>query len=325
MMFSRRQFALLGTSVIALSTVGRRAKAQSYPSRPVRIIVGFPPGGVGDVVARLIGQWLSERLSQPFVIENRPGAAGNIGTEAVVRAPAAGYTLLLAATPNAINATLYDKLNFDFIRDVRPVAGIMSGPNVMVLNPSVPANTVPEFIAYAKTNPGALSMASGGNGSTQHVAGELFKMMTGVSMQHVPYRGGVAALADLISGRVQVMFDNLPTSIESIRTAKLRALAVTTAARSMALPDVPSVSESVPGYEASAWWGIGAPKNSPADIVDKLNKEINLALTDSNMKGRLTDLGGTVLPGTPADFGKLIAAEVKKWAEVVKFSGAKPG
>jgi tripartite-type tricarboxylate transporter receptor subunit TctC len=324
MTLSRRQFALLGTSVTALSIVGRRAEAQSYPSRPVRIIVGFPPGGVGDILARLMGQWLSERLGQPFIIENRPGAGSNIGTEVAVRAPADGYTLLLATTPNAINVTLYDKLNFAFTRDVRPVAGIMRGPNVMVLNPSVPAETLREFIVYAKANPDALNMASGGNGSTQHVAGELFKMTTGVSMRHVPYRGGVAALADLISGRVHVMFDNLPTSIETIRTGKLRALAVTTAARSEALPAVPTVSEFVPGYEASAWWGIGAPKNTPPDIVDKLNKEINAALADSKMRARLADLGGTVLPGAPADFGKLIGAEVEKWAEVVKFSGAKP-
>jgi tripartite-type tricarboxylate transporter receptor subunit TctC len=324
MTLSRRQFVLLGTSVTALSVVGRQAGAQSYPSRPVRIIVGFPPGGVGDTLARLMGQRLSERLGQPFIIENRPGAGSNIGAEAVVRAPADGNTLLLATTPNAINVTLYDKLNFDFVRDIAPVAGIMSGPNVLVMNPSVPANTVPEFIAYAKTNPGALSMASGGNGSTQHVAGELFKMMTGVSMQHVPYRGGVAALADLISGRVHVMFDNLPTSIETIKAGKLRALAVTTAFRSEVLPAVPTIADFVPGYEASAWWGIAAPKNTPADIVDKLNREINAALADPKMKARLADLGGTVLPGASIDFGKLIADEVEKWAKVVKFSGVKP-
>jgi tripartite-type tricarboxylate transporter receptor subunit TctC len=323
-MKSRRKFLHLAAGAAALPAVSRFAWAQTYPLRPVRIIVGFPPGGVGDILARLMGQWLSDRLSQPFVIENRPGAGSNIGTEAAVRAPADGYTLLLTTTPNAINVTLYDKLNFNFIRDIPPVAGIMRGPNVMVVNPSVPTKTVPEFIAYAKTNPNTLSMASGGNGSTQHVAGELFKIMTGVTMQHVPYRGGVAALADLISGRVHVMFDNLPTSIETIRAGKLRALAVTTAARSEALPAAPTVAEFVPGYEASAWWGIGAPKNTPADIVDKLNREINAALADPKMKARLAELGGTVLPGSPADFGKLIADEIEKWARVVKFAGIKP-
>jgi tripartite-type tricarboxylate transporter receptor subunit TctC len=324
MEFPRRQFLHLAGGAAVLPAVSRIAWAQAYPSRPVRIVIGFPAGGVGDIMARLTGQWLSDRLGQPFVIENRPGAGSNIGTEAVARAPADGYTLLLATTPNAINVTLYDKLNFDFIRDIPPVAGIARAPNVMVVNPSVPATTVPEFIAHAKANPNALSMASGGNGSTQQVAGELFKMMTGVSMQHVPYRGGVAALADLISGRVHVMFDNLPTSIETIRSGKLRALAVTTADRSDALPAVPTIAEFVPGYEASAWWGIGAPKNTPTDIVYKLNREINAALADSKMKARLADLGGTALPGAPADFRKLIAHEVDKWAKVVKFSGAKP-
>jgi len=324
MKLPRRKFLHLAAGAAALPAVSHIAWAQAYPSRPVRIIVGFPPGGVGDILARLMGQWLSDRLGQPFVIENRPGAASNIGTEVVVRAPADGHTLLLATPPNTINVTLYDKLNFNFIRDIPPVAGIMRGPNVMVVNPSMPATTVAEFIAHAKANPSALSMASGGNGSTQHVAGELFKMMTGVTMQHVPYRGGVAALADLISGRVHVMFDNLPTSIETIRAGKLRALAVTTATRSEALPAVPTVAEFVPGYEASAWWGIGAPKNTPADIVNKLNREINAALADPKMQARLADLGGTVLPGSPADFGKLIADETEKWAKVVKFSGAKP-
>jgi len=324
MRLPRRQFLSLASGAAALPAVSRIAWAQTYPSRPVRIVVGFPPGGVGDILARLMGQWLSDRLSQPFVIENRPGAGSNIGTEVVVRATADGYTLLLATTPNAINVTLYDKLNFNFIRDILPVAGIARGPNVMVVNPSFPAKTVPEFVAYAKANPSTLSMASGGNGSTQHVAGELFKMMTGVSMQHVPYRGGVAALADMISGRVHVIFDNLPTSIETIRAGKLRALAVTTAARSETLPAVPTIAEFVPGYEASAWWGIGAPKNTPADIVDKLNREINAALADSKMKARFADLGGTPLPGSPADFGKLITDEVEKWAKVIEFSGAKP-
>jgi len=300
------------------------ATAQTYPTRPVRFIIGYPPGGSADITARLLGQWLSERLGQPFVIESRPGASTNIATEAVVRAPPDGYTLLLVAPANAINATLYEKLNFIFIRDIAPVAGIIRFPNVMVVNPSVPAKTVPEFIAYAKANPGRLNMASSGNGSTIHVSGELFKMMTGVNMIHVPYRGGAPALTDMISGQVQVMFDNVPTSIEFIRAGKLRALAVTTATRSEVLPDLPTVADFVPGYEASAWYGVGVPKATPDDIIDKLNKEINAILADPKAKVRLADLGASLLAGSPADFGKLVADETEKWGKVVKFSGAKP-
>ena len=277
-----------------------------------------------DLSARLLGQWLSERFGQPFVIESRPGASTNIATEAVVRAPPDGYTLLLIAPANAINATLYEKLNFNFISDIAPVAGIIRFPNVMVVNPLVPAKTVPEFIAYAKANPGRLNMASSGNGSTIHVSGELFKMMTGVNMVHVPYRGGAPALTDMISGQVQVMFDNVPTSIEFIRAGKLRALAVTTATRSEVLPDLPTVADFVPGYEASAWYGVGVPKGTPDDIVDKLNKEINAILAEPKAKARLADLGASLLAGSPADFGKLVADETEKWGKVVKFSGAKP-
>ncbi len=300
------------------------ATAQTYPTRPVRLIIGYPPGGSADITARLLGQWLSERLGQPFVIESRPGASTNIATEAVVRAPPDGYTLLLVAPANAINATLYEKLNFNFISDIAPVAGIIRFPNVMVVNPLVPAKTVPEFIAYAKANPGRLNMASSGNGSTIHVSGELFKMMTGVNMVHVPYRGGAPALTDMISGQVQVMFDNVPTSIEFIRAGKLRALAVTTATRSEVLPDLPTVADFVPGYEASAWYGVGVPKGTPDDIIDKLNKEINAILADPKAKARLADLGASLLAGSPADFGKLVADETEKWGKVVKFSGAKP-
>ena len=300
------------------------ATAQTYPTRPVRLIIGYPPGGSADITARLLGQWLSERLGQPFVIESRPGASTNIATEAVVRAPPDGYTLLLVAPANAINATLYEKLNFNFISDIAPVAGIIRFPNVMVVNPLVPAKTVPEFIAYAKANPGRLNMASSGNGSTIHVSGELFKMMTGVNMVHVPYRGGAPALTDMISGQVQVMFDNVPTSIEFIRAGKLRALAVTTATRSEVLPDLPTVADFVPGYEASAWYGVGVPKGTPDDIIDKLNKEINAILAEPGAKARFANLGGTVLPGSPANFGKLVADETEKWGKVVKFSGAKP-
>ncbi len=300
------------------------ATAQTYPTRPVRLIIGYPPGGSADITARLLGQWLSERLGQPFVIESRPGASTNIATEAVVRAPPDGYTLLLVAPANAINATLYEKLNFNFISDIAPVAGIIRFPNVMVVNPLVPAKTVPEFIAYAKANPGRLNMASSGNGSTIHVSGELFKMMTGVNMVHVPYRGGAPALTDMISGQVQVMFDNVPTSIEFIRAGKLRALAVTTATRSEVLPDLPTVADFVPGYEASAWYGVGVPKGTPDDIIDKLNKEINAILAEPKAKARLADLGASLLAGSPADFGKLVADETEKWGKVVKFSGAKP-
>jgi tripartite-type tricarboxylate transporter receptor subunit TctC len=321
---ARRRFLHLATAAAALPSVSRMATAQTYPTRPVRLIIGYPPGGSADITARLLGQWLSERLGQPFVIESRPGASTNIATEAVVRAPPDGYTLLLVAPANAINATLYEKLNFNFISDIAPVAGIIRFPNVMVVNPLVPAKTVPEFIAYAKANPGRLNMASSGNGSTIHVSGELFKMMTGVNMVHVPYRGGAPALTDMISGQVQVMFDNVPTSIEFIRAGKLRALAVTTATRSEVLPDLPTVADFVPGYEASAWYGVGVPKGTPDDIIDKLNKEINAILADPKAKARLADLGASLLAGSPADFGKLVADETEKWGKVVKFSGAKP-
>jgi tripartite-type tricarboxylate transporter receptor subunit TctC len=322
--FARRRFLHLAAAAAALPSVSRMATAQTYPTRPVRLIIGYPPGGSADITARLLGQWLSERLGQPFVIESRPGASTNIATEAVARAPPDGYTLLLVAPANAINATLYEKLNFNFIGDIAPVAGIIRFPNVMVVNPLVPAKTVPEFIAYAKANPGRLNMASSGNGSTIHVSGELFKMMTGVNMVHVPYRGGAPALTDMISGQVQVMFDNVPTSIEFIRAGKLRALAVTTATRSEVLPDLPTVADFVPGYEASAWYGVGVPKGTPDDIIDKLNKEINAILAEPKAKARLADLGASLLAGSSADFGKLVADETEKWGKVVKFSGAKP-
>jgi tripartite-type tricarboxylate transporter receptor subunit TctC len=321
---ARRRFLHLAAAAAALPSVSRMATAQTYPTRPVRLIIGYPPGGSADITARLLGQWLSERLGQPFVIESRPGASTNIATEAVVRAPPDGYTLLLVAPANAINATLYEKLNFNFISDIAPVAGIIRFPNVIVVNPLVPAKTVPEFIAYAKANPGRLNMASSGNGSTIHVSGELFKMMTGVNMVHVPYRGGAPALTDMISGQVQVMFDNVPTSIEFIRAGKLRALAVTTATRSEVLPDLPTVADFVPGYEASAWYGVGVPKGTPDDIIDKLNKEINAILAEPKAKARLAGLGASLLAGSPADFGKLVADETEKWGKVVKFSGAKP-
>jgi tripartite-type tricarboxylate transporter receptor subunit TctC len=290
----------------------------------VRIIAGFPPGGGSDILARLMGQWLSERLNQAFIVENRPGAGGNIATDTVVHAHADGYTLLLVTNANAMNATLYEKLNFNFIRDIAPVASIMGAPSVMEVNPSLPAKTVPEFIAYAKANPGRISMASPGIGTGSHMSGELFKMMTGVNMVQVPYRGDAPALTDLISGQVQVMFCNTVSSVEHIRAGRLRALAVTTATRSDALPDLPTVGEFVQGYETSGWYGVGAPKNTPAEIVEKLNKEINAGLAAPKMKARLADLGGTVLPGSPAEFGKLIADETEKWAKVIKFAGIKP-
>jgi tripartite-type tricarboxylate transporter receptor subunit TctC len=298
--------------------------AQAYPTRPVRLIIGYPPGGSADITARLIGQWLSERLGQPVVVESRPGAGTNIATETVVNAPPDGYTLLLVAPANAINATLYEKLNHNFMRDIAPVAGLIRFPNVIVVNPSVPAKTVPEFIAYAKANPGKLNMASSGAGSTIHVSGELFKMMTGINMVHVPYRGGAPALTDLISGQVQVMFDNVPTSIEFIRAGKLRPLAVTTAARSNVLPDLPTVADFVPGYEASAWYGVGVPKGTPEAIIGKLNKETNAILADPKARARFDELGASLIAGSPAEFGQLVADETEKWAKVVKFSGARP-
>jgi tripartite-type tricarboxylate transporter receptor subunit TctC len=325
MKLARRQFLHLAAGAAALAAVSPMARALTYPTRPVRMIIGFPAGGSPDIVARLVGHWLSERLGQQFVIENRPGAAGNIGTEVAVRAPPDGYTILLAGSANATSAALYNRLNFDFIRDIVPVAGIMRVPNVMVVNPSLPVKTVAEFIAYAKANPGKVNFASSGNGSTLHLAGELFKVMTGVNMVHVPYRGGApAAVTDMLGGQVQVMFDNMTNSIEHIRAGKLRALAVTTATRWAGLPDIPTVGDFVPGFEVSAWYGVGVPRNTPADIVETLNKEINAALADPNMKARLSDLGGTVLPGSPADFGKLIADETEKWAKVIRAANIKP-
>jgi len=321
MKLPRRNFLHLAAGAGALTAVSRFAWAQAYPTRPVRLIVPFAPGGAFDIMARMIGQWLSERLGQPFVIENRPGGGGNIGTEAVVRAPADGYTLLVCGPPNAVNATLYEKLHFNFIRDIAPVAGVIRGPYVIVVNPSVPAKTVLEFVAYAKANPGKISMASGGVGSAHHVNGELFKMMAGVNLVHVPYRGAGPALVALIAGEVQVMFAFMTSSIEYVRAGKLRALAVTSVTRSDALPDIPTVAEFVPGYEASAWFGVGAPRNTPVEIIDKLNKEVNAGLADRKMKAQLADLGGTPLVSSPADFGKLIAEETEKWGKVVKFSG----
>ena len=324
MKLPRRQFLHLAVGATASPAASRIARAQAYPTRPVRIIVAVAAGSAMDILARLVSQWLSERLGQQFVIENRPGGGNNIGTEAAVRAPADGYTLLMVNTVNAINATLYEKLNYNFIRDIAPVASIARAPFVMEVHPSVPAKTVPEFIAYAKANPGKINMASAGNGSGAHVSGELFKMLTGVEMLHVPYRGAAPALTDLLGGQVQVMFADMPSSIEYVRTGKLVALAVTTATRSEALPQLPSVSEFVPGFEASAWWGVGAPRNTPPEIVGVLNKEINVALADAKIKARLAELGGTAIAGSPTDFGKLVADETEKWAKVVKFSGAKP-
>jgi tripartite-type tricarboxylate transporter receptor subunit TctC len=321
---SRRRLLCLAAATSALPTLPRIAAAQTYPTRPLRLVIGYPPGGSADITARLIGQWLSERLGQPVVIESRPGAGTNIATETVVNAPPDGYTLLLVAPANAINATLYEKLNHNFMRDIAPVAGLIRFANVIVVNPSVPAKTVPELIAYAKANPGKLNMASSGAGSTIHVSGELFKMMTGINMVHVPYRGGAPALTDLISGQVQVMFDNVPTSIEFIRAGKLRPLAVTTAARSHVLPDLPTVADFVPGYEASAWYGLGVPKGTPEAIIDRLNTEINAILADPKAKARFAELGASVIAGSPDEFRQLLADETEKWAKVVKFSGAKP-
>jgi tripartite-type tricarboxylate transporter receptor subunit TctC len=320
----RRNFLHLAAGAAALPAISRVARAQAYPTRPVRIIVPFAAAGAFDIMARLIGQWLSERLGQPFVIENRPGAGTNIGTETVVKAPPDGYTLLLAGTPNAINATLYEKLNFNFIRDIASVAGISRAPLVMAVHPSVPAKTVPEFIAYAKANPGKISMASAGIGAPSHVSGELFKMMAGVNVVHVPYRGAGPALGDLLAGQVQVGFPSMPSSIEYVRAGKLRALAVTSATRSDALPDIPTVGEFLPGYEASASYGIGAPKGTPVEIVDKLNKEINAGLANPKIKARLADLGGEVLALSPADFAKLIAEETEKWGKVIRAANIKP-
>jgi tripartite-type tricarboxylate transporter receptor subunit TctC len=319
----RRQFLHLAACAAALPAAARVASAQTFPTRPVHLIVGYAAGGPNDTTARLIGQSLSERLGQQFIIENRTGAGGNIATVVVVRAPADGYTLLLVSSSNAVNATLYDKLSFNFIRDIAPVASLASVPNVMVVNPSVPAKTVPEFIAYAKANPGKLNMATSGNGSTTHVSGELFKELTGVSLIVVAYRGGGPALIDLLAGQMQVMFEPTISVIEHIRAGKLRALAVTTATRSELLPDVPTVGEFVPGYEATQWYGIGAPKNTPADVIATLNKEINAALADPRMKARFADLGSIPTPMTPAGFAKLIADETEKWGKVVRAGNIK--
>jgi tripartite-type tricarboxylate transporter receptor subunit TctC len=310
-------------AVMLLSVLGTATcAADDYPSRPVKWVVGYPAGGTTDILARLIGQWLAEHLGQQFIIENRPGAGNNIGTEAVIHAPPDGYTVLLVNPANGINTSLYRNLNFDFIRDIAPVAGLTRVPNVMEVTPSLPAKTVQEFIDYAKANPGKINMASSGNGTSVHLSGEMFKMMTGVNLLHVPYRGAAPALTDLISGQTQVMFDNMPSSIEQIKAGKLRALAVTTATRSPALPDVPTVAETVPGYEASAWFGMGAPKGTPPEVINKLNQAINAALADPTIQARLADLGGIVMAGTPADFGKVIVDETQKWGKVVKAVGA---
>ena len=320
----RRQFLHLAAGAAALPTVSHAAWAQAYPSRPVRIVVGFPAGGSFDVVARLFGQWLSERLGQPFILENRSGAGGNIGTEVVVNAQPDGYTLLLVNDTHAVNATLYEKLSFNFIRAISPIASIASVPNVMQVNPAVPAQSVSEFIAYAKANPGKVNMASGGNGSPAHVSGELFKIMTGVDMLHVPYRGGAPAIADLIGGQVQVMFANIPQSIEILKSGKLRPLGVTTATRLDLLAEVPTVGETVPGYETIGWIGLGAPRRTSAELIGRLNSDIQRALDDPKIKARLTDLGVTRVSGSPADFGKLIADETEKWGKVIRAANIKP-
>jgi tripartite-type tricarboxylate transporter receptor subunit TctC len=324
MKLPRRRFLHLAAGAAALPAVSRIARAQTYPSRPVRLIVPFAPAGTTDILARLMGQWLSERLGQQFVIENRPGASTIIGTEAVVRAPADGYTVLVFGTASAINATLFDKLSYNFLSDIVPVAGIMRVPNVMVVHPSVPVKTVPEFIAYAKANPGKINQASPGAGTSTHMAGELFKAMTGTQIVLVQYRGNAPGLIDLLAGQVQLGFDTMPSSIEYIRAGKLRALGVSTLTRSEALPDVPTISEFVPGYESSGYFGFGLPKNAPAEIVDRLNREINAGLADPGLKSRLADLGGMTLAGTPADFGMLNAEETDKWAKVIRAANIKP-
>jgi tripartite-type tricarboxylate transporter receptor subunit TctC len=323
MNIGRRRFLHLTASATAVAAVSRIAKADSYPSRPVHLIVFYAAGGGNDIIARLMGQWLSQRLGQSFVIENRPGGGGNLGTEYVVRAPADGYTLLLSSTANTVNASLYDKLDFNFVRDIAPVASISYEPNIMVVNPSVPAKTILEFIAYAKANPGKINYGSAGIGSSQHMSGELFKMMAGIDMTHVPFRGTAPALTSLLGGQVQVMFASMPATLEYVRASKLRALGVTIPKRSDALPDIPSVSEFLPGFDAEVYYGIGAPKDTPAEIVERLNKEINAGLADPQFKARLIELGSTVLPGSPADFEKFIANETEKWAKVVKFANIK--
>jgi tripartite-type tricarboxylate transporter receptor subunit TctC len=323
MKLRRRQFLHLVAGAVGLPAVSRIARAQAYPTRQVRLVVGFPAGGGSDILARLLGQWLSERLGQQFVIENRPGAGSIIGTESVVRSAPDGYTLLLMTSTNTINATLYERLSFNFMRDIAPVAGVMRVPDVVVVHPSYQAKTIPEYIVYAKANPGKINVASPGNGTSEHIAGELFKMMAGVNTVHVPYRGGAPALTDLLGGQIQVLIITLPAAIEYIKAGTLRALAVTTAKRSDALPEIPTVGESMPGYESSAWWGVGAPRGTPPEIIDKLNKEINAGLADPKLRARFAELLSPVMPGSPADFGQFIAKETEKWAKVVKFAGIK--
>jgi tripartite-type tricarboxylate transporter receptor subunit TctC len=324
MKLPRRQFLHLAVGAAMLPAASRIARAQAYPARPVRIIVPFAPAGTTDVAARLIAQWLSERFGQQFVVENRPGAGGNIGIEAVVRAPPDGYTLLMTDPSPTISASLYDKLSFNFVHDIAPISVVLRSPFVIVVNPAVPAKTIAEFIAYAKANPGKVNMGSAGTGSTQHVAGELFKMMAVVDMVHVPYRGGGPALTDLLAGQVQVLFLPPAISIEHIRTGRLRALAVTTAIRFEALPDIPSVGEFVASYEASTWFGVGVPRSTPPDLIYKLNQEINAGLADPKIKARLVELGGTVLAGSPTEFGKLITEDTEKWARVIRTANIKP-
>jgi tripartite-type tricarboxylate transporter receptor subunit TctC len=319
----RRQFLHLAAGAFAMPAAARRVLADAYPSRPVRLLVGFTPAGGNDIIARLMGQWLTERLGQTFVIENRPGAGTNIAAELVINSPPDGYTLFVTNLSNAINATLYEKLNFDFMRDMLPVAGIAQAPAVLATSSSLPAGTVAEFIAYAKAHPGRINMGSAGIGSTGHLAGELFKMMAGIDMIHVPYRGNAPALADLIAGQIEVLFPSLGSSIAYVKTGRLRALAVTGATRSDALPDVPTVAETLPGYQAASFYGIGAPRNTPAGIVDVLNKAVNAGLADPKLKARLTDLGSVLLPGPPATFGQLIADETEKWGKVIRFAGLK--
>jgi len=323
MTIPRRRFLHLAAGTAALPMTSQVAWAQAYPARPVRWIIGFAPGGTTDVISRLIVQYMTEHLGQPFIVESRPGAATNLATEMVVRSPADGYTLLFIGSPNAINTSLYTRLNFNFGRDIAPVAAIVSVPNVMVVHPSVPATTVPEFIAYTKANPGKINMASSGIGSTPHLAGELFKMMAGVDIQHVPYRGAAPAMTDLLAGQVQVYFVTTPSSMQYIKSGQLRAIAVTTAKRLPELPGLPAISEFVPGYDASAWYGLGAPKDTPRDIINKLNREINAAVADASIKKRFDDLGCTIIAGSPADLAKLIADDTERWAKVVRFAGLK--
>jgi len=323
MLLPRRRFLHLAAATVAAPAVSRGARAQTYPGRPLRFVVGFPAGGGADIVSRIVAPWLSERLGQPVVVENRPGASSNLSIQAVVNSPPDGYTLLFVAASAAVNVSLFDNLTFDLLRDIAPVAGLIDFPLVMVANPKLPAKNIAELIAYAKAHPGEVSIASFGTGSTSHVAGELFKIMTGVDMVHVPYRGGAPALTDMLSGQVQVMFDNLPTSIEHIRAGKLRPLAITSATRSELLPEVPALADFVPGYESSAWYGVGAPRNTPLEIIDRLNKEINAILAEPKVKARIAEMGATLVTGSPADFGKLVADETEKWGKVVRFAGVK--